>query len=76
MTENAAQKHRVYHTVGGRIVAILGNDDDTEKHEREAVVDGDQAADESKSVAVANKKGQSVSSLGTGEEVSPPVQST
>ena len=58
MDQDASKKDRIDDTVRGRPVPILGNDDHGQEHEREAVVDGAQPADETDGVAVANKEAE------------------
>ena len=74
MEKDAGHKHAVDIRVGRGPIPIFGDDDDGQKHQAEAIIDGAQAADKPDCVGIADEETESVAVLWSGKEMSPPVQ--
>ena len=74
MQEDASEKDGVDDAIAGGPVPVLGDDDDGQEHEAEAVVDAAEAADQAERVAVPDEEGERVPRRGRGEVVRPPVE--
>jgi len=74
VTSYCPNKNSIDDTVAGRPVAVSGDHDHTQKHQRETVIDGTKAAHKSKRVAVADKEAQRIPPLGRSIVVGPIVK--
>jgi hypothetical protein len=69
MDKYTAHEDDIYDAIRSLPLPISCDDDDRDEHEREAIIDGAEAADEPQSVAIAHQKRESIASFRTCEVV-------
>jgi len=75
MADHTGQKDRIYYAMGGSPSTVSRQDGYAQKHERKAIVDGAESANQTQCVTVADEERKGVAGCWRGEVVCPPVLS-